>query len=95
LRAAATLLVAAQANAAEILMAQPQEVAEIAGIIPVFYGVFLVGSLGFTLAVVSALKDTLFGRSQTGYLTEKGCEQMIACRANQVWVELAANQARL
>lgn len=53
--AAAPLLVAAQANAAEILMSQPQEVAEIAGIVPVFYGVFLVGSLGFTLAVYIAL----------------------------------------
>ena len=53
--AAATMLVAAQANAAEIMAAQPQEVAEIAGLTPVFYVVFLVASLGFTLTTYIVL----------------------------------------
>eukprot|EP00240_Pyramimonas_obovata_P011132 CAMPEP_0118956638 /NCGR_PEP_ID=MMETSP1169-20130426/61685_1 /TAXON_ID=36882 /ORGANISM="Pyramimonas obovata, Strain CCMP722" /LENGTH=118 /DNA_ID=CAMNT_0006904677 /DNA_START=94 /DNA_END=450 /DNA_ORIENTATION=+ len=53
--AAASLLVASQANAAEILAAQPQEIAEVAGITPVFYVVFLVASLGFTLATFIVL----------------------------------------
>ena len=52
---AATVFTAAQANAAEIMAAQPQEIAEIANGTPIFYVVFLVAALGFTLATVSVI----------------------------------------
>eukprot|EP00241_Pyramimonas_parkeae_P020362 CAMPEP_0114303978 /NCGR_PEP_ID=MMETSP0059-20121206/15526_1 /TAXON_ID=36894 /ORGANISM="Pyramimonas parkeae, Strain CCMP726" /LENGTH=85 /DNA_ID=CAMNT_0001427015 /DNA_START=289 /DNA_END=546 /DNA_ORIENTATION=+ len=48
-------LVAMQANAAEIMAAQPQEIAQIADITPVFYVGFLVASLGFTLTTYIVL----------------------------------------
>merc|ERR1711966_221912 len=53
--AAAPALVALQANAAELMASAPQEVAELAGITPVFYIGFLVGALGFTLVTYVAL----------------------------------------
>merc|ERR1712216_237342 len=53
--AAATVFTAAQANAAEIMAAQPQEIAEIANGTPIFYVVFLVAALGFTLATYITL----------------------------------------
>eukprot|EP00241_Pyramimonas_parkeae_P010081 CAMPEP_0114245412 /NCGR_PEP_ID=MMETSP0058-20121206/11880_1 /TAXON_ID=36894 /ORGANISM="Pyramimonas parkeae, CCMP726" /LENGTH=110 /DNA_ID=CAMNT_0001358459 /DNA_START=110 /DNA_END=442 /DNA_ORIENTATION=+ len=52
---AASALVAMQANAAEIMAAQPQEIAQIADITPVFYVGFLVASLGFTLTTYIVL----------------------------------------
>merc|ERR1711966_305093 len=53
--ATAPALVALQANAAELMASAPQEVAELAGITPVFYVGFLVGALGFTLVTYVAL----------------------------------------
>eukprot|EP00241_Pyramimonas_parkeae_P009579 CAMPEP_0114274372 /NCGR_PEP_ID=MMETSP0058-20121206/29707_1 /TAXON_ID=36894 /ORGANISM="Pyramimonas parkeae, CCMP726" /LENGTH=117 /DNA_ID=CAMNT_0001394113 /DNA_START=256 /DNA_END=609 /DNA_ORIENTATION=+ len=52
---AASALVAMQANAAEIMAAQPQEIAQIADITPVFYVGFLVASLGSTLTTYIVL----------------------------------------